>query len=350
MSIDNADAVIDGLEQFSICCIVRNEGSLAIQAQDEEVVFRRFEAEAVRSTRPGRGELAGTGAAVWGEQSVGVENFRAEATNGTDGASSAAARSAEPGDRDGGESVAEPVEGTTGSDAGGVAAGGVGSRGGAVQCAASVAGVATDAVAVEKKSLRAQEQDTPENRQRRQAWREQVSQLDPQRLVFLDESGVTTQMTRRYGRAPRGERIREATPAGHWNTLTLLGAMTQQGMLASMTVESPTDGDVFLAYLDEVLCRQLQAGQVVVMDNLSVHKVAGVRERIEAVGATLLYLPPYSPDFNPIEQAWSKIKQKLRAAQARTVEALEAAVAQALATVTSQDATAWFHHCGHAIQ
>jgi transposase len=213
-----------------------------------------------------------------------------------------------------------------------------------------VAGVATDAVAVQKKSLHATEQDTPENRQRRQAWREQVSQLDPQRLVFLDESGVTTQMTRRYGRAPRGERIREATPAGHWNTLTLLGAMTQQGMLASMTVESPTDGDVFLAYLDEVLCPQLQAGQVVVMDNLSVHKVAGVRERIEAVGATLLYLPPYSPDFNPIEQAWSKIKQKLRAAQARTVEALEAAVAQALATVTSQDATAWFHHCGHAIR
>jgi transposase len=213
-----------------------------------------------------------------------------------------------------------------------------------------VAGVATDAVAVEKKSLRAIEQDTPENRQRRQAWREQVSQLDPKRLVFLDESGVTTQMTRHYGRAPRGERIREATPAGHWNTLTLLGAMTQQGMLASMTVESPTDGDVFLAYLDEVLCPQLQAGQVVVMDNLSVHKVAGVRERIEAVGATLLYLPPYSPDFNPIEQAWSKIKQKLRSAQARTVEALEAAVAQALATVTSQDATAWFHHCGHAIR
>ena len=213
-----------------------------------------------------------------------------------------------------------------------------------------MAGIATDAVAVEKKSLRASEQDTPENRQRRQAWREQVSQLDPQRLVFLDESGVTTQMTRRYGRAPRGERIREATPAGHWNTLTLLGAMTQQGMLASMTVESPTDGDVFLAYLDEVLCRQLQAGQVVVMDNLSMHKVAGVRERIEAVGATLLYLPPYSPDFNPIEQAWSKIKQKLRSAQARTVEALEAAVAQALATVTSQDATAWFHHCGHAIR
>ena len=117
-----------------------------------------------------------------------------------------------------------------------------------------------------------------------------------------------------------------------------------------MTVESPTDGDVFLVYLDEVLCPQLQAGQVVVMDNLSVHKVAGVQERIEATGATLLYLPPYSPDFNPIEQAWSKIKQKLRSAQARTVEALEAAVAQAIATVSSQDATAWFRHCGHAIR
>ena len=194
-------AMIKKLEQFSICCIVRNEDFLAIQAQDGEDVFRRFEAEAFGSARPGRGELGGTGVAVWGEQPVGMENFLAETTNGTDGASSAAAGSAEPGDRDGGE-------------------------------------------AVEKKSLRAQEQDTPENRQRRPAWREQVSQLNPQRLVFLYESGVTTQMTRRYGRAPRGERIREATPAGHWNTLTLWGAMTQQGMLASMTVESPTDGDV----------------------------------------------------------------------------------------------------------
>ena len=119
--------------------------------------------------------------------------------------------------------------------------------------------------------------------------------------MFVDESGVSTEMTRRYGRAPRGERIREATPAGHCSTLTVWGAMTTQGLLASMSVESSTDGDVFLAYLDEVLCPRLQPGQVVVMDNLSAHKVTGVRQRIEATGAELRYLPSYSPDFNPIE-------------------------------------------------
>ncbi len=170
------------------------------------------------------------------------------------------------------------------------------------------------------------------------------------RLVFLDESGVTTEMTRRYGRAPRGERIREASPAGHWRTLTLLGAMTSEGMLASMTVESPTDGDVFLAYLDEVLCPQLRPDQVVVMDNLGAHKVDGVRQRIEAAGARLLYLPPYSPDFNPIEQAWSKIKEHLRSAKARTLEVLEEIVTQALRTITPQNASAWFSHCGYGLQ
>jgi len=120
-----------------------------------------------------------------------------------------------------------------------------------------------------------------------------VKGIEPDRLVFVDESGATTEMTRRYGRAPCGERIREATPAGHWSTLTLLGAMSRKGMLASMTVESPTDGDVFLAYLDQVLCPALRPGQVVVMDNLSAHKIEGVRQRIEAAGARLLYLPPY---------------------------------------------------------
>ena len=157
-------------------------------------------------------------------------------------------------------------------------------------------------------------------------------------------------MTRRYGRAPRGERIREATPAGHWSTLTLLGAMTREGMLASMTVESPTDGDVFRAYLDEVLCPRLRPDQVVVMDNLAAHKVDGVRQRIEAAGARLLYLPPYSPDFNPIEQAWSKIKEHLRSAQARTLEVLEEIVTRALQTITPQNASAWFSHCGYGLQ
>ena len=168
--------------------------------------------------------------------------------------------------------------------------------------------------------------------------------------MFLDESGVTTEMTRRYGRAPRGQRVAEATPAGHCRTLTVLGALTVEGMLASMTIESPTDGEVFLAYLEQVLGPRLQPGHVVVMDNLAAHKVAGVRQLIEARGAQLLYLPPYSPDFNPIEQAWSKIKQLLRAAKARLVEALEQAAAEAIAAITADNATAWFRHCGYGVQ
>lgn len=170
-----------------------------------------------------------------------------------------------------------------------------------------------------------------------------------EQLIFLDESGVTTQMTRRYGRAPRGQRVHESNPAGHWQTLTLLGAMTTRGLAASMTVESATDGDVFLAYLDQVLCPALRPGQIVIMDNLSAHKVNGVRERIEATGAQLIYLPPYSPDFNPIEQCWAKVKQSLRSAKARTLDVLEAAITQALVSITPQNASAWFSHCGYRI-
>jgi transposase len=118
-------------------------------------------------------------------------------------------------------------------------------------------------------------------------------------------------MARRYGRAPQGERVREGTPAGHWHTLTLLGALTSDGLLATMTIESPTDTDVFLAYLEQVLCPRLRPGHVVVMDNLSAHKHPAVRQLIEQAGAELLYLPPYSPDFNPIEPCWAKIKECL---------------------------------------
>jgi transposase len=169
-------------------------------------------------------------------------------------------------------------------------------------------------------------------------------------LVFLDESGASTQMTRNYGRAPRGERVAEATPNSHWHTLTMFAALTLEGLQAPMTIESPTDGDVFLAYLEQVLCPRLHPGQVVVMDNLAAHKVAGVRELIEATGARLLYLPPYSPDFNPIEPAWSKIKQLLRSAKARTVAALEQAIAEALAAITPENASAWFSHCNYGLQ
>lgn len=139
-------------------------------------------------------------------------------------------------------------------------------------------------------------------------------------------------MTRRYGRAFGGERVREPNPAGHWKTLTLLGAMSVEGLIAVMTVEASTNREVFLAYLERVLCPRLKPGDMVVMDNLSSHKVAGVRELIEAAGAELIYLPTYSPDFNPIEQCWSKLKQALRSAQARSVDALQQAISAAIPT------------------
>jgi len=168
-------------------------------------------------------------------------------------------------------------------------------------------------------------------------------------LIFLDESGVTTEMTRRYGRAPRGQRVQEGTPAGHWRTLTLLGAISVSGWVATMTIDAPTDGEVFLAYLEQVLCPQLKPGQVVVMDNLSAHKVDGVRKLIEQTGAELRYLPPYSPDFNPIEKCWSQVKQRLRGWKVRSLDLLEHAVAAALAGVTAEHAAAQFQHCGYGL-
>jgi transposase len=157
-------------------------------------------------------------------------------------------------------------------------------------------------------------------------------------------------MTRRYGWAPRPERVSEAVPAGHWRTLTVLAALTLEGVLASMTIESPTDGDVFLGFLEQVLVPQLQPGHVVILDNLGAHKVEGARQLIESCGAQLLHLPPYSPDFNPIEQAWSKLKQLLRGVKARVLDQLEPAIAQAIAAITPQNAQAFFRHCGYGIQ
>jgi transposase len=151
-------------------------------------------------------------------------------------------------------------------------------------------------------------------------------------------------------RVAREARIHETTPDGRWKILTILGAISTRGVIATMTIEAATDREIFLAYLDEVLCPKLRPGDVVVMDNLSSHKVKGVRERIEAVGAQLLYLPPYSPDLNPIEKAWAKLKQLLRAAKARTKEALDQAIAQLLPLLTAEDAKAWFRLPFSALQ
>ncbi len=157
-------------------------------------------------------------------------------------------------------------------------------------------------------------------------------------------------MTRLYARARRGVRVSEATPQSHWKILTILGTMNLRGMVAAMTIPESTDREIFLAYLDHVLCPKLHAGDVVVMDNLSSHKVAGVRERIQAAGAELLYLPPYSPDLNPIEKAWSKLKQNLRKVKSRTAEALDQAITQALPQITPANAMAWFRHCNYRVQ
>jgi transposase len=168
-------------------------------------------------------------------------------------------------------------------------------------------------------------------------------------LIFLDESGVTTSMTRLYARCLGGRRIHEATPGSHWKIMTILGAMSTRGMIATMTIEEATDTEIFLAYLDHVLCPQLRPGDLVVMDNLSSHKVKGVRERIEAAGAELLYLPPYSPDLNPIEKAWSKLKLLLRSAKARTKDVLDQAITDLLPQITDDNAQAWFLHSGYGV-
>jgi transposase len=169
-------------------------------------------------------------------------------------------------------------------------------------------------------------------------------------LKFIDESGVNIAMTRLWGRAPKGQRVVGSVPQNWGSNITLLAALSASGVCATMTIEGATDTDVFCAYVSQVLSPTLCAGDIVVMDNLSAHKAQKVRELIEAKGARLVYLPPYSPDLNPIERCWSKIKTYLRAAKARTSERLNEAIKQAFETITESDARAWFKHCGYALR
>jgi transposase len=156
-------------------------------------------------------------------------------------------------------------------------------------------------------------------------------------------------LTRLYGRAPAGERAIGSGPRNYGMHVTLLGALGVTGLQALMTVDGATDGEVFRAFVAQVLCPTLAAGDLVVMDNLRAHKVVGIREAIEGCGAHLLYLPPYSPDLSPIELCWSKLKTILRGVGARTREALEAAITEALEQITAADALAWFAHCGYLV-
>jgi transposase len=157
-------------------------------------------------------------------------------------------------------------------------------------------------------------------------------------------------MTRRYGRAPKGERVIGAVPQNYGANVTMLAALGSQGVEAVMTIEGATDAAVFRVYVEQVLRPTLRPGDIVIMDNLRAHKAAGIREAIEQAGARLQYLPPYSPDLAPIERCWSKLKTALRTAKARTREALEHAIAQALATITASDARSWFLHCGYTLR
>jgi transposase len=167
--------------------------------------------------------------------------------------------------------------------------------------------------------------------------------------VFIDESGVTRSMTRRYGRAPKGERVFGSVPLGHWEVTTLIGALAIDGLRASFSVDAATDADVFQTFVHQVLQPALHPGDVVIWDNLPAHKTPALKPLIESVQATLLPLPPYSPDFNPIEQCWSKLKERLRATEARTREALEQAITRAFASITATDARGWFQHCGYRL-
>ena len=210
-----------------------------------------------------------------------------------------------------------------------------------------VAPFSKDESAAQKRSLHASERDTEANRQKRDAWRTQVEALPPACLVFVDESGVTPSLTRRYGRAPKGQRVHGSVPLGHWEVTTLIGALALDGVRASFTVDAATDADIFRVFVEQGLRPTLRPGDVVIWDNLPAHKSADLKVVVAAAGATLLPLPPYSPDFNPIEQCWSKVKEFLRSAQARTTEALRQAITQAFATVTTSDARGWFQHCGY---
>jgi len=181
----------------------------------------------------------------------------------------------------------------------------------------------------------------------REAWFERQLDFDPEKLVFIDETGATTKMARLYGRAPRGERCRAAVPHGHWKTTTLPAGLRIGGLAAPMILDGPMDGDAFRAYVAQVLVPELESGDVVVMDNLPAHRVRGVREAVEAAGATLLYLPSYSPDFNPIEMAFAKIKAFLRAAAARTIPDLWDALKNALNAFPPNECRNYFAAAGY---
>lgn len=196
--------------------------------------------------------------------------------------------------------------------------------------------------------IHAAEQQRPDVQERRGWWQLKMLGIDPRRLVFLDETAANTKMSRRYGRARRGKRVVGHVPHGHWKTVTFLAALRHNGLTAPLVVDGPINGDVFLAYVQQHLAPTLKAGDIVIMDNLAAHKRAGVREAIEAVGAKLVYLPPYSPDFNPIELVFAKLKSLLRSLEKRTIPELENTLGLLIDHFSPGECTNYFKHCGYA--
>lgn len=198
-----------------------------------------------------------------------------------------------------------------------------------------------------KKTLIASEQDRPDVAAAREKWRDEQPSIPPEKVVFIDETWAKTCMTRTYGRSPIGTRLIEKVPSGRWQTTTFLGAMRADGFIAPLTVDGAINGELFLAWVQQHLVPALQPGDIVVMDNLSSHKVAGVREAIEAAGAELRYLPPYSPDLNPIELAFSKFKKLLRDGAQRTVDKLWELCGRLLDEFKGEECRNYFKHCGY---
>ena len=195
--------------------------------------------------------------------------------------------------------------------------------------------------------MRATEQDRPDVAQGRAWWRVQQAGLNPEKLVFLDETWAKTNMVRPRGRSLRGARLIAKTPHGAWKTTTFLAALRTSGLTAPLVVDGAINGEIFLAYVRQVLAPTLRPGDIVVMDNLSSHKLADVRTTIEGCEAKLLYLPPYSPDFNPIAQAFSKFKRLLQTAAARTVDALWTTCGQLLDKFSPEECRNYIRNCGY---
>jgi transposase len=187
------------------------------------------------------------------------------------------------------------------------------------------------------------------NNYKRAWYRRRVSGIDPKQLIFIDEAAVNTAMTRRFGWAAPGERVIDKVPRNYGAQTSLISAIALRGLVATMSLEGAVDTLAFDAYISEVLRPKLKAGDVVILDNLNVHKASQIEQVAKQRGARVIWLPPYSPDYSPIEQCWSKIKQLLRAAKARTREELESALSEALKLVAKSDICGWFNHCGYPV-